>query len=561
MRLRVRSFTKHANTSEDHEHWGGACRCVAEWVYLERDCVKGDLTEHTHDLEAMDEWKRSEGIAVFSKIKCEEGNSYTAVAKWFRKEFGDRNKQVFKFGKCDVANAAHPWRSDHKDLVLRDEVPEDSEEMITMRWCVDAMLEADAGSLRAALREVCKDSDALTKVVLGVLEKNKPAVPVEEQPQEPWGLAEGVTLLDLPPPGVCRKVQQAAGVNGPLFIPPGPARSEYANSIHRGRSGHGQVSAHLPMGKFPIPLGPDGRPVISPQAAPTRMTNPPHQAANRPLGPCGRPIMPTTTTNPPPQTANVPHAHSHAQQQRQSHALQPRPPPNAHGFHQPLPRVEVRYIQPPAGPPPQQGSLHPITLTMEVSSCSLVTCKQCRFMDRTLAGRTFFFQDKLHTPSHFTKLERLLRDPKQLLHKDYTRKLYQPQVPAVHPHPALDARPVVGSAVGGVDAMPQVQQGGLATASSASHAGQSPLSQSIQEALPEASRETRDIGVSTGESGESSQPTPQPATTSIYDMALPIASNVESGDNADADTDGGGDDVQQEQPPAKRQRLLAPAPT
>jgi hypothetical protein len=106
-----------------------------------------------------------------------------------------------------------------------------------------------------------------------------------------------------------------------------------------------------------------------------------------------------------------------------------------------------------------------------------------------------------------------------------------------------------------------VQHGGLATASSASHAGQSPLSQSIQEALPEASRETRDIGVSTGESGESSQPTPQPATTSIYDMALPIASNVESGDNADADTDGGGDDVQQEQPPAKRQRLLAPAPT
>jgi hypothetical protein len=553
MRLRVMSFTKHAATPENHEHWGvGACRCVAEWVHLERDCVRGDLTEHTHDLEAMDEWKRSEGIAVFAKMKCEEGNSYSAVAKYFRKEFGDKNKQVYKIDKGDVANAAQAWRNDHKDLVLREEVPEDSDEMITMRRCVDAMLEADADSLRAALREVCKDSDALTKVVLGVLERNKPAAPAEEQPQEPWRLTEGVTLLDLPPPGVGWKAQRAAGVSGPLWIPEGPARSEYASSIHRGRSEHSRV--YPSMGPSIIPLGPDGRPIVSSQGMPTKMIIPPHQ-----------------TTNGPP-------AHFHAQQQGQTPALQPRPaiqpgpalqprpalqpgptlqprPPFSAYGSQP-PRVEVRYIQPPAEPP-QQGSRHPITISMEVPSCSLITCKQCRYMSRSLAGRTFFFQDKLHTPSHFTKLGRLLHDPKQLLDNDYTRQLRQSQTPTVHQHPALHPRPVGGSAVGGVDVMPQVQQGGLASASTVDHTNQSPhirelqrLSQSIREALPDASG---DLGVSPGGSGESSQPTPQPAITSIYDMALPIASNVESGDNEDTDADR--DDEQQEQPPAKRQRL------
>jgi hypothetical protein len=530
MRIRVTSFTKHANTSEDHERWGGgACRCVAEWVHFERDCVDGDPTEHAHDQEAMDEWKHSEAIAIFAKIKCEEGNSYSAVAKWLRKEFGDVNKQVYKFEKGDVANAAQPWRNDHKDLVLREEVLEDSDEVITMRRCVDAILKADADSLRAALREVCKDSDAVTKVVLGVLEKSKPAAPAEEQPREPWKLTEGVTLLDLPPPGVSRKVQEDAGVKGPLLAPHG-----YANSIHRSRSEPGRIESYPRMGDSRTPLGPDGRPIVSSQGMPTS----------------------TRTMNSPQQTANGPNPYPHAQQQDQFPALQPRPPPNTHPFHPP-PRVEIRYIQPPAELP-QRGSLHPITVSMEVPSCPVGSCKQCRHMSRGLAGRTFFFQDKLHTPSHFTKLERLLRDPKQLLDNDYTRLLHQSQAPTVHQHPALHPRPVGGSAVGGVDVMPQVQQGGLTSASIVARAGQSShirelqrLSQSIREALPGADG---GLGVSPGESGESLQPTPQPAMTSIYDMALPIATNVECGDNEDADADGD-DDEQQQQPPAKRQRL------
>jgi Ino eighty subunit 1 len=76
MRIRVASFTKHADTPEDHQRWGsGACKCVAEWVHFERDCAGADVTEHSHDQKAVDEWKRSEGLAILAKIKCEEGNS------------------------------------------------------------------------------------------------------------------------------------------------------------------------------------------------------------------------------------------------------------------------------------------------------------------------------------------------------------------------------------------------------------------------------------------------------------------------------------------------------
>jgi len=547
MRIRVTSFTKHAKTSEDHEHWfGGACRCVAEWVHFERDCVDGDPTEHAHDQDAVDEWKHSEGIAVFAKLKCEEGNSYSAVAKWLRKEYGDVNKQVYKIEKGDVANASQPWRNDHKDLVLREEVPDDSDEMIIMRRCVDAILEANAGSLRAALREVCKDSDALTKVVLGVLEKNKPPAPVEEQHQEPWKLTEGVTLLDLPPPGVSRKVQRDAGVSGPLLNPHG-----YANSKRRDHPEPLRAVSHPRMADSWTPLGPDGRPI--------KPAQPMHST---PLGPDGRPIkssqaVSSRAIHSPHQPTIAPNQHPQAQQQDQFPALRPRPPLSPYGFQPPAPRVEIRYVQP-AVESPQRGSLHPITVSMEVPSCPVDTCNQCGHMDRGLAGRTFFFQDKLKTPSHFTKLERLLRDPKQLLDNDYTRLLRQSHTPTVHQHPALHPRPVGGSAVGSVDVMPQVQQGGPASASSVTDAGQSShvrelqrLSQSIREALPDAQE---DLGGSPGESGESLQPTPQPAATSIYDMALPIASNVD-GSNVVVDDDDDNKNNDEQQPPAKRQRL------
>ena len=527
MRVRVTSFTKHADTPEDHQRWGGGtCRCVAEWVHFERDCVDGDLTEHTHDQEAVDEWKHSEAIAIFAKIKCEEGNSYAAVSKWFRKEFGDRNKQVYKFDKADVANAAQPWRNDHKDLVLREEVPEDNDEMTTIRRCVDAMLEADAESLRAALREVCKDSDALTKTVLGVLEKNKSTARVEEQPQEPWRLTEGVTLLDLPPPGVSRKVQENAGVKGPLLVP-----WKYASAIHRGQSESKRNESYSHMGDSRMPLGPDGRPIVSPQAMSSRMMHSPNSG---------------------------PHPHPQAQQQDQLPTLLPRPAPTTYG-HQPPARVEIRYVQPPAEPT-QRGSLHPITVSMEVPSCPLNTCKQCRHMSRAVAGHTFFFQDKLHTASHFTKLQRLLRDPKQLLDDDYTRLLHQPHVPSVHQHPALHPRPVGGSAIGSLDEMPQLQQGALASTPIINHVDQSsqPGQQQTQSQpqSPEEMLPGRTIDPNGGpskspdESGESVQPTPQPTITSVYDMALPIAMNVDGVDGNDND-----DDDDEQQPSAKRQRL------
>lgn len=440
MRIRVISFTKHADrnpfhlrvhgtraanghvdvgSSEEHQRWGGGpCKCVAEWVHLELANVEPEVTEHTHDLDIMDGYKNSEALGVLAKNKCEEGNSFAGTAKWIRETFGKTSKQALNVDNIDVANAVQLWRNDNKDLVLREEVPEDSDEMITMRKCVDAILEADARSLRAALREVIKDSDALTKSALAVLEKHKPAVPTSEEPEEPWMLTEGVTVMDLPLPGASDKLKEVAGVYGPPRTPYSPV----PHSSQTFRLGQGQ----------PIPatfganiLGPDGRPIVTASIPP-----------------------PAPMALPPGNTPNgQPHQHMYQQftptSGTRAHGapLQPHPTPPTYVS----PYVDARYMQAPAAPPPptQRGSVHPITVSMEVPSCSSDTCQQCRTMRRDIAGRTFFFQDRLHTPIHFTKLQDLLRDPTKLLDDQFTRVLQESQVETVHPHPALHGEPQI----------------------------------------------------------------------------------------------------------------------
>lgn len=433
MRIRVTSFTKHADrnpfhlrvhgtraanghvdngSAEEHQRWGGGpCKCVAEWVHFELANVDPEITEHTHDIDVMDGYKRSEALAVLAKNKCEEGNSYSATTKWMHKMFGETSRQVYKFEKGDVANAAQGWRSETRDLVLREEVPEDSEEMTTMRKCVDAILEADALSLRAALREVLKDSHDLTKSALAILEKHKPAVPTQNEPEEPWRLTEGVTILDLPSPGPSGKLRELAGVYGPPRTPYPPLPS--ASQTFRLGQGY-----HLPATFAPNVLGPDGRPV-SGVMAPGAMAQSQGNAHN------GYPQTHTYQQHHGQTPVNAPQA--------RGVPLQPRPPAPAHGAPY---NVQVQYVQVPPSPS-QRGSLHPITVSMEVPSCALNTCKQCRHLHRDLAGRTFFFQDRLHTPAHFTKLQNLLRDPKQLLNDDYMRVSHQAQLMNVHPPPAL----------------------------------------------------------------------------------------------------------------------------
>lgn len=540
MRIRVTSFTKHAdrnpfhirvrgpkatwnghakaregNNIDAHERWaGGPCKCVAEWVHFELANVDPEITHHTHDLEVFDAYKRSEALQVLAKNKCEEGNNYSAVCKWMRKTFGEASKQVYKFEKGDTANAASAWRKGTSDYVLRDEVPEDSEEMATMRRCVDAIVEADAHSLREALREVLKDSDALTKSALAILEKHKPAIPAQDS-EEPWRLTEGASVMDLPYPGAPQGLKDHSGIYGPPRTPYPP---EKESRWDRRQAPQTSPVLHPPF------VGPDGRLIHMPgvSAPGTVATSQANVSAPQP-----QQYMHTQQQLPLP--GNVPPT--------RGVPLQPRPPVPSYGplpqaevrsVHRP-PQVEVRYVH----PPPQLGSAHPITISMEVPSCSLRTCQQCKHMRRELAGRRFFFQDSLHTPTQFQKLQDLLRNPKQLLDGNYTRFLKESQAPLWHPHPALSVnpphRPVPYNA-------PAVQMAPVSTPTA------NPVQYNFLPPQPLPTPQSAAVSSSdparaqsTNEANGATQAQPQSEPRSIYDQPLPVPIVIDEDDDVSKD--------------------------
>jgi hypothetical protein len=196
--------------------------------------------------------------------------------------------------------------------------------------------------------------------------------------------------------------------------------------------------------------------------------------------------------------------------------------------------VEVRYVH----PPPQQGAIHPITVSLEVPSCQLGNCRQCNHMRRDLAGRTFFFQDTLITHTHFTKLQELLRDPKQLLHDSYTSQLVQSQVPLWHRHPALGTAPIFRPGAYNPQAVHR------AAPVPGPHGNQQiqwvPLPGHNLPPLPpppkpraKAPRKSAKAQTTDGASGPASTQ-PQSGSASIYDRPLPVPIVIEDDDNAAA---------------------------
>ncbi|KAM0722460.1 hypothetical protein Q7P37_001901 [Cladosporium fusiforme] len=388
MRVRVTSLTKHADTLEDHSRWG-SCKCIPDWIHFKRACVDPNFTEHTHDQEIIEVYKHSEAISILAKLKTEEGNSAAGVVKWLRRECGDQLKQAHRLDKSAVANAAKHWKAEHKDLVLRDEVPDDSEEMTTMRRCIDAIVEADADPLRAALREVCKDSHEVTKRALAVLEKNKPQKPAsgDETAQEPWRLTEGdAAIAEVPLSGGSRLFHDSGIKMGP----------------------------HHPSLHIPQKSAPCGFPQQAPSPAASQGALPVQQGVG--LAPRTDQALTIIQEQPStlPQPQSMPSARAPGQSQPPAPVAVSRP------TEQPYHHVEIRYLQQPPPPPPTCGVAHPIQLSMEVPSCLSPTCRQCKSLGyRGLAGRTFFFQGRFNTESHFVQLQELLRDPKQILDKDY----------------------------------------------------------------------------------------------------------------------------------------------
>lgn len=346
-------------------------------MHFKRACADPNLTEHTHDQELIEAYKHPEAIAVLARLKVEEGNSAAGVVKWLRKECGSRLNAAYRFDSIDVANTAKTWREDHKDLVLREEVPADDEEMATMRRCIDAIFEADPDPLRAALREVCKDSHDLTKRALAILEKAKPAA---EPMSEPWKLTEGdAAIADVPLTGGS-KILKRSGI----------------------------PQAHQNSPQVPHPVAPQGalpaqglRPL-----APHTALDPPHQQAQQAmLG----------------SFSQSPGVSSQAGAPTQSQSPTPLAAGQAQNSLQVQNHVEIRYLQKPPPPPRTHASAHPITISLEIPTCPSPTCQQCKALGYNgLAGRTFFFQGRFQTEAHFSQLQDLFRNPKQILDEKYS---------------------------------------------------------------------------------------------------------------------------------------------
>ncbi|KAK6437965.1 hypothetical protein LTR95_005842 [Oleoguttula sp. CCFEE 5521] len=255
LRLRVLSFTNHAGTGKEHAHWGVHCHCIPEWVYISRECAP-DI-EHTHGTMIMEKYRKSDAMLYFGRLKVEEGYGYGAVEDWLRKEYSGATEQIQYVTKTDIANMTRPWRQKHPNHPLTLKIEPDTEEVSTMKVLVDAVVEAPEDDVRMVLRELCKDSEEMTNVILGMLEKRKSdcmeraAVAaaadavvdddqVDKSPHTPWRLMEG-ELKTLPFPGFPRKFAPSDSESSGLED--GPS----ARKRNRGKNTEGSKQRQLPV--------------------------------------------------------------------------------------------------------------------------------------------------------------------------------------------------------------------------------------------------------------------------------------------------------------------------
>lgn len=152
------SYTKHVESQEACGGPGfGNCHCIAEWLYIERTghIIEGNV-QHTHSLELLDMYKRSDALMYFCKLKVEEGQySYAAVVRWAQEKYGPISSQLQHVTKADVANVARIWRQQNKDVELRSEIVEETDEIKQRKECIDSIQTTSVVQLRKALAEVC----------------------------------------------------------------------------------------------------------------------------------------------------------------------------------------------------------------------------------------------------------------------------------------------------------------------------------------------------------------------------------------------------------------------
>lgn len=170
VRFRIVMYFKHADTDEPHKSGLDHCRCVPEWMYLERK--RHSLGhEHNHTLESLDQFKWSDAMLLFAQRKVEDGGyMYASVSKWIKEKLWERTKQVQFMTSHDVANAARRWRVLNRDLELVETIEDPSPVEEGRKRCFDLIGTTSVEGLKKALVEVCTKMPEAARLVMPFLE-------------------------------------------------------------------------------------------------------------------------------------------------------------------------------------------------------------------------------------------------------------------------------------------------------------------------------------------------------------------------------------------------------
>lgn len=169
MRIVLMYFTKHAASNENHKTGFMNCKCMPEWMYLRRT-DRATREEHTHDLEFLDKFKRSNAMMFLAKSKAEKGYSFSAVANWLHNKYDDLTSQAKFMTKHEVSNVAQKWRQAHRDVEMRTTVKDETPEEVEERRRLDLINSTTEEGLMIALAAVFEAIPAAITIATPVLE-------------------------------------------------------------------------------------------------------------------------------------------------------------------------------------------------------------------------------------------------------------------------------------------------------------------------------------------------------------------------------------------------------
>ncbi|PIB02784.1 hypothetical protein CB0940_11691 [Cercospora beticola] len=202
LRIRLQFYSKHVEGMPEPCGIGFLeCKCIPEWAYITRTPrTKSAGYRHEHNIRILDEYKRSQAIMFFCKLKVEERYSYAAVLKWLKENYAHRTPQVDCVRKQDICNVAQHWRALNKNVELRQEIPEESDLEKQRKEYLSSVDTTPASQLSKALIEVCKQLPQAIDIIIPFLDKPRPA----ESRSSP--ITEGTDIV-IPFPG-CEVAKQ-----------------------------------------------------------------------------------------------------------------------------------------------------------------------------------------------------------------------------------------------------------------------------------------------------------------------------------------------------------------